>query len=317
MAITTAASSLVPAYSDYFADPFVWKAGADYYAIGTGALEAEGCVMGDIFPVLHSRDFQTWTSCGRALRPPNLVAGTHFWAPEVAQFQNRFYLYYSVGEAEAAHQLRVAVGDHPAGPYHDFAPLLDIHRCPFAIDAHPFRDDDGQWYLFYARDFLDATPEYRAGTGLMVAKLRSMTELEDEGHPVLRPRCDWQRFEANRWIHGRRHDWHTIEGPCVRRHSGRYYCFYSGGRWENETYGVDYAVAGHVSGPYSDAGNEAGPRVLRTLAGTLIGPGHNSIVVGPDGREYMAFHAWDKDRSARRMFVRPLKWTRQGPRCEL
>ena len=57
------------------------------------------------------------------------------------------------------------------------------------------------------------------------------------------------------------YDWHTLEGPCVRRHGGRYYCLYSGGCWQNDTYGVDYAVADHVLGPYTDSGNEDGPRV--------------------------------------------------------
>jgi len=44
-------------------------------------------------------------------------------------------------------------------------------------------------------------------------------------------------------MYGRVWDWHTLEGPFVRKHDGRYYCFYSGGRWETESYGVDYGVA--------------------------------------------------------------------------
>src|SRR5258708_12275810 len=88
-------------------------------------------------------------------------------------------------------------------------------------------------------------------------------------------------------------DWHTLEGPCVRKHGGRYYCFYSGGRWETENYGVDYGIADHVIGPYSDAGNEQGPRVLRTSSHQLLGPGHNSIVaVPPKPPQYMVYTPW-------------------------
>lgn len=151
----------------------------------------------------------------------------------------------------------------------------------------------------------------------MVAKLDRMTQLVGEGNVVLRARSDWQRFLKDRNMYGQVWDWHTLEGPCVRKHAGRYYCFYSGGRWENESYGVDYGVSENVMGPYSDFGNENGPRVLRTVPGHVIGPGHNSIVTGPDDEtEYMVYHAWDKEMKARQMYIDRLIWTPDGPRCE-
>ena len=134
---------------------------------------------------------------------------------------------------------------------------------------------------------------------------------------VLRARSEWQRFQKDRLMYGRSWDWHTLEGPFVRKHEGHYYCFYSGGRWETESYGVDYGVSLNVMGPYSDMGNEAGPRVLRTVPGHVIGPGHNSIAVGPDGQtEYIVYHAWDKEMKARQMYIDRLFWTHDGPRCE-
>src|SRR5215831_18071732 len=145
-----------PVYGSYFADPFVWKSGETYYAIGTGALEASGQTIGKIFPVLHSEDFIHWSFASNAMIRPDPAFGTHFWAPEIAVHDNQFYLYYSVGRADKCHQLRVAISDSPQGPYHDSGrALLDPENCPFAIDPHPYRDDDGQRYLFYARDFLD------------------------------------------------------------------------------------------------------------------------------------------------------------------
>jgi beta-xylosidase len=307
-----------PTYGSYFADPFVWKVGDEYYAIGTGALEAGGQTLGKIFPVLQSDDFFQWKFASNALLRPNPSLGTHFWAPEVVQRDDKFYLYYSVGHGDRNHQLRVAISESPQGPYRDCEKsLLNPSDCPFAIDPHPFQDDDGQWYLFYARDFLDVTPKWRAGTALMVARMNNMTELENEGKVVIRARSDWQRFQANRPMYDKVWDWHTIEGPFLRKHAGRYYCFYSGGRWENETYGVDYCVSDHVAGPYSDEGNESGPRVLRTVPGHVIGPGHACVATGPDGEtEFLVYHAWDKDMKARQMFIDRLVWTDEGPRCE-
>lgn len=310
------ATQIHPVYPGYFADPFAWRHGHEYFAIGTGEREAEGLPGEKVFPLLRSSDFFHWESAGRALLRPTSSLGDNFWAPEVAVHEGKFYLYYSVGFGDAKHQLRVAKSDTPLGPYQDCGQALtNLAACPFAIDASPFQDEDGQWYLFFARDYLDEQ-NGRVGTALAVARFKTMTELNSEPRTVLRARHDWQRFQANRPIYGGVYDWHTLEGPAVRKWNGRYYCFYSAGRWENETYGVDYAVADHVLGPYSDEGNDSGPRVLRTISGRLIGPGHNSIITGPDGEDWIVYHAWDPAMTGRRMFLDRLLWTPSGPRSQ-
>ena len=311
-----------PVYQDYFADPFVWKHQGVYYAIGTGPAEAAGQVeeiaQQRVFPLLQSDNLVNWRSAGKALLRPDPTLGNNFWAPEVAYCDGTFYLYYSIGHEDKHHQLRVATSTDPLGPYQDTGePLLDPKTCPFAIDPSPFQDDDGQWYLFYAQDFLDTDDGVRAGTALMVDRLTTMTKLEGKANVVLRARHDWQRFLADRPMYDGIYDWHTLEGPCVRKHGDRYYCFYSGGRWETESYGVDYGIADQVMGPYTDAGNEAGARVLRSVPEYVLGPGHNSIVASPDGQtEYLVYHAWDTGMQARRMCIDSLLWTPDGPRSK-
>lgn len=307
-----------PVYSGYFADPFAWQHEGIYYAIGTGAAEAEGTHLDRrVFPLLRSDDFVTWEFMGNAMIRPDPSLGNNFWAPEVAYSDGAFYLYYSVGHEDKQHQLRVAKSDRPLGPYHDFGTLLDPQTCAFAIDPHPFRDQDGQWYLFYACDFLDSDRDIRAGTALMVDRLEGMTKLAGQAAVVLRARSDWQRFLKDRPMYNGIYDWHTLEGACVRKHGDRYYCFYSGGRWDTENYGVDYGVADRVMGSYSDVGSETGARVLRSISDRVLGPGHNSIVVGPDGQtEYLVYHAWDINRTARQICLDKLIWTANGPRCD-
>ncbi len=310
-----------PVYAGYFADPFVWKAGDSYYAVGTGEEEANGCnaATRKVFPLLRSDDFYNWTSVGKALTRPDPALGENFWAPAVAADKGRFYLYYSVGQGDKNHQLRVAVAEHPQGPYADVGvTLVNPDKYPFVIDPHPFQDEDGKWYLFFARDFLESSHTARAGTALVASPMSSMTELLPEESIILRARFDWQRFQAERPMYGRLWDWHTLEGPCVWKHDSQYYCFYSGGRWENETYGVDYGVADQVMGPYSDSGNETGARVLRTVPGRLIGPGHNTITLGPDNEtEFIVYHAWDHEMKKRQMYLSELVWTPEGPRARL
>lgn len=317
-----------PLFDGYFADPFVLRAEEEgaYYAFGTSNLPDLDRGDGETrrFALLRSTDFVHWEYLGGALVPPmDQVTGDQFWAPEVARGDDgKFYLYYSVGyEGEMGHTLRVAVSDTPAGPYIDPGgkPLVDPARVPFAIDAHPFRDADGQWYLFYARDFLGMDSVHRAGTALVADRLLSMTELAGQETIVLRARHDWQRFERNRVMPaygGAIFDWHTLEGAFILRHGGKYWCLYSGAAYGTPNYGVDYGVADSVLGPYTDAGAHAGPRFLKTVPGGLLGPGHNSVTIGEDGREYVFFHAWDAAHTKRQMYVRPLIWTADGPRVE-
>jgi GH43 family beta-xylosidase len=106
-----------------------------------------------------------------------------------------------------------------------------------------------------------------------------------------------------------------VEGAFVVWHEGKYYCFYSGGAWHTEDYGVGCAVADTVLGPYRDLGN--GPSVLGSVPGHVFGPGHNSVTRGPDGQtEYLVYHAWDAAHTARRMCIDRLLWTPEGPRCD-
>ncbi len=293
-----------PVYPQYFADPFVLKVGDRYYAYGTG----ESALMdGRVFEVLESDDLVNWRSLGGALQL--LESGERdYWAPEVAHDGERFYLYYSAGNGDLGHRLRVAVADHPAGPFVDSGVIL-TGDDPFTIDAHPFRDDDGQWYMYYARDFLDGE---RVGTALSVDRMTSMTRLSGNPTTVLRASADWQLYARQRPMYGRTYDWHTLEGPFVVKRGGRYYCFYSGGAWPEPSYGVSYGVATHPLGPWSEPKRDS-PTVLRTIPGHVIGPGHNSVVIGPDGADYLIYHAWDAQKTGRRMCIDRLEWTEEGP----
>jgi beta-xylosidase len=307
-----------PVYDGYHADPFVWFHKGTYYSIGTGAPEAYDAAKAErVLPVLRSKDLVQWEFVDLALKHPDRSFGDAFWAPEVAYHDGMFYLYYSVGHGDKNHQMRVAVSPKPEGPYEDVGKqLIPLEKCAFAIDAHPFRDDDGQWYLFYARDFLDTNDGNGAGTALVVDRLVNMTTLAGEEKVVMRARYDWQIYQRDREMYGRRWDWHTMEGPFVLEHGGKYYCLYSGGCWDSDRYGVDYGVAGHPTGPYDSSGGKDGPRILRTIPNKVYGPGHCSVVKHDlTGRQYVVYHAWDAAKTARRMCIDPLVWTPDGPTC--
>lgn len=291
-----------PVHPDYFADPFVLRTDTGYVAYGTGAF-----VEGRAFAILTSPDLVTWTPAGGALEVITDDAGKDYWAPEVIEVDGVWWMYYSVGHGDKGHSLRVARADSPLGPFRDAGVDLTPDER-FAIDPSPFRDEDGTVYLFYARDELDAE---RAGTMLAVDILEDMTHLRGEPRSVLRASADWQLYEADREMYGGVYQWHTLEGPAVVRRDGRYYCFYSGGSWLQPTYAVSYAVAAHPLGPWHEPVGV--PRLLQTVPGTVIGPGHNSVTTTPDGTDVIVYHAWDPAQTARRMFLDPIRWTPDGP----
>ena len=306
-----------PVYDGSFADPFVWRSDGVYYAVGTGQAEAEGHVGRTAFPLLTSPDLVHWSVLGEALLRPDAALGDTLWAPEVASRDGELFLYYSVGWGDREHQLRVAIADRPQGPYEDLAGLTELDQCAFAIDPHPFRDRDGRDYLFFAIDFLYAEDGVRPGTALVVQELSGMTRLVGKPTTVARARWDWQRFAKDRPMYGSTYDWHTLEGPAVVVRDGIYYCMYSGGCWQTERYGVDYVTATSVLGPWKDDSSAEGPRVLRGIEGRVLGPGHHSIVTGPNGIDsFVCYHAWDPAMTRRRMCIDPLVFTPDGPRCD-
>ena len=296
-----------PVYPAYFADPFVLRHGDRYYAYGTNTVdEAEAA-----FEVLRSDDLVHWTLLRRALPAVDGLDATDHWAPEVAEREGRFYLYFSAGVEDRDHAIRVAVADRPEGPF-EYAGAVLTQNERFAIDAHPFRDDDGTWYLYYARDLLEGT---RVGTSLVVDRLVEVDRLAGEPVPVLTATADWQLFQRQRSMYGAVYDWYTLEGPFVVGRGGRYWCLYSGGAWTSPGYGISFAVADSPLGPFSEP-DVVGPALLRSRPGRLEGPGHCSVVAGPDGRDYLVYHAWDAEHTARRMCVDRLDWTSGGPRTD-
>lgn len=295
-----------PVFPEYFADPFVLRHDGVYYAVGTSFQQ-----VGQ-FSVLTSPDLVRWTRVGSALETPSGYEEGSFWAPEIAFADGLFYMYYSVGKGDKGHHLRVAISARPEGPYHDHGRLTSEETL-FAIDASPYRHVDGEWYLFYATDLPDGA---KPGTAVVVDRLVNMTNLAGSPTVVVRASEEWQRFESNREIYGRVLDWHTLEGPCAVYRNGKVYCLYSGGNWQNESYGVDFVVADHPLGPY-EAESSTTPRLLRTVPGEVIGPGHNSIVSGPGGEtDYIVYHAWNSERTARLMRLDRLEWTEDGPTCD-
>ena len=281
---------LNPVYPRSCPDPFVLKFRGEYWAYCTGIWQD-----GRSFGILHSTDLIHWRALAGALEPfsnlpPLEIPPNCYWAPEVTYDNGLFYLYYSVGNEEHM-QIRVAVAEQPGGPFTDRGHRLTQEE--FAIDAHVYQGEDGARYLFYATDFLEHT---HIGTGAVMDRLVDPFTLAGEPRPVARASFDWQVYHPQRIEKGGVR-WHTVEGPFVLNRKGRFYLMFSGGNWQNPGYGVAYALSDNLetSEEWQQVcdGLHRLP-VLRSLPEQgIIGPGHNSVVRGPDNRQlFCVYHRW-------------------------
>jgi beta-xylosidase len=304
-----------PAYAAYFADPYCFRHEGIYYAVGTGRDEADACPRtGNVVPMVKSRDLQNWEWVGHVLQQPPEEKGGCFWAPELAIENGTFYMYYHPNGQGKGFHIRCATSKNPEGPYVDIGkPMTDLAQNPFAIDAHAFKDTDGQWYMAYATDFLDYNETTFRGTALVIDRMTSMTSLEGNPQVIMRAHHPWQVFKRDRDMYGKIADWYTLEGATIVKRNGKYYLFYSGGCYENDTYGVDYLVADHPMGPWREVGGALGPQVIRTIPGKVLGPGHNSIITNDAGEDFIIYHAWNHEMTERQLWVDRLNWINGRP----
>lgn len=253
------------------ADPHVIRVGETYYMYPTTHTRG--------YDAFVSNDLVSWEHAGSVFEDPRGGA----WAPDVFHHERgdgRFYLYYTDNDptrprAPLSKQIGVAVADGPLGPFEDKGALA----AP-AIDAHLFQDDDGRMYLYYV--------DLEGGFKIMVRPMADPLTSEGEAREVIRPTEPWEMVSG-----------HVTEGPFMLKREGTYYLMYSGTGADSPNYGIGYATSDSPLGPFTKhAGN---PIVGRS--DSVLGPGHHSVVKGPDGELWMVYHQKVDDQQNFRRFV--------------
>jgi beta-xylosidase len=271
-----------PVFGSDFPDPHVILVDGTYYAYSTNS-------SGQNIPVISSDDLASWERVRDAL--PVLPSWTALgfgsrWAPGVIQVDDTFILYYVACDATVRDLdgrcpsdstnrqcIGLAVADAPEGPYRDDSdePFLCQYELGGSIDAYPFRDVDGQLYLYWKNDGNCCG----LSVGLWVQEL-SDDGLELVGEPVELIQRD-QIWEIP-----------LIENPAMVEHEGTYYLFYSGNWWESHQYAVGYAVCESAVGPCEKPLDEP----LFEYSQEVFGPGGQAMFEDEDGDVVMAYHAW-------------------------
>lgn len=262
-------------------DPFILKASnGRYYCYPT---YAAGNNLG--FKAWSSDDLIHWKDEGfvyEKVKNKKAWGYKQFWAPEVVEHQNRFYMYYTARWKEKdSLRIGVAIADHPAGPF------VDILDCPMfdfgyaAIDAHVMVEENGCKFLYYSRDCSENIVDGRRESHIYGFELMDdMLTPKQEGKLLLKPDQEWE-FKSGE-------SWRWNEGPFVVKHNRLYYLMYSANCFAERDYSVGYATSSEPLGPFTKY--EANP-ILFTDSEKISGPGHHSVTVSPDGSElFMVYH---------------------------
>src|SRR5215216_4051595 len=133
-----------PAIAGDYPDPSVIRVGRDYWATATTSEWAPE------FPLLRSRDLVNWQVYGAVFHKRPSWSDGNYWAPEIAEYRGRYYVYYVGHKKGGSLCVAVASASRPQGPYTDHGPL--VCQDAGSIDAMPVTDENGRRYLTWKED---------------------------------------------------------------------------------------------------------------------------------------------------------------------
>ncbi|WP_126973141.1 glycoside hydrolase family 43 protein [Gynurincola endophyticus] len=212
-------------------------------------------------------------------------AGRQMWAPDAAEKDGKYYLFFPAKDKQDIFRIGVAVGDKPEGP---FTAQPEAIKGSYSMDPAVFKDDDGSYYMYFGGIWggqlqnWDAQNNYTAGDQLKkpeeiaalprIAKMDSTllefaetpreVQLVDENGNLFKELDNNKRFFEAAWVH---------------KYNGKYYFSYSTG----DTHLICYAVGDNPYGPFVYKGV-----VLKPVAGWT---NHHSITQ-VNGKWYLFYH---------------------------
>lgn len=228
-------------------------------------------------------------------------ASRQLWAPDAAEKDGKYYLFFPAKNKEQIFQIGVATSDSPTGP---FKAEPEPIKGSFSIDPAVFKDDDGAYYMYFGgiwggqlqrwasgsyveEDKYPASnePAYSPKIARMSDDLLQFAEtpkdvqiIDGGGVPLLGTDTNRRFFEAA-WVH---------------KFNGKYYLSYSTG----DTHFIAYAIGDTPYGPFTYKG--------MVLAPVLGWTNHHSIVKHND-KWYLFYH--DSQLSGGQTHLRNVKVT--------
>jgi len=252
-----------PIFSGWYADPEAVVMDGRCWVFPTYSAPYDEQLFFDAF---SSADLVHWTKHPRVISSDD-VSWAHraMWAPAVVKKGRRYYLFFSANDVHEGEVggIGVAVSRKPQGPYRDALghPLIGhVVNGAQPIDQYVFRDDDGQYYMYYG------------GWGHC-----NVVRLADDLLSVV-PFADGTVYKEVT-------PEHYVEGPFMLKHDGKYYFMWSEGGWGLANYCVSYAISDSPLGPFRRIG-----KILEQDPAVATGAGHHSVVRDRHGQYYIVYH---------------------------
>ena len=189
-------------------------------------------------------------------------AKRQFWAPDAAEKDGKFYLYFPTKDKDDIFRIGVAVSEKPEGPFRSKKTAIE---GSYSMDPSVFKDDDGSYYMYFGGIWggqlqrwdennnytpsgcetqdngIPNSPAISPRIAKMSNDMISFAEdpkpiriIDKNGNPILTKDHDRRFFEAA-WIHKR---------------NGIYYLSYSTGN----THYIVYATGDNPYGPFTYRG---------------------------------------------------------------
>ncbi|WP_217988300.1 arabinan endo-1,5-alpha-L-arabinosidase [Aliifodinibius salipaludis] len=325
-------------------DPVMIEDDGTYYAFGTGKGIA----------VWSSPNMKEWTAEKPVFEQApewsfDLVPDFDnvIWAPDIAEYNGTFYLYYSVSQFGRNNSaIGVATNetlnpDDPEFGWDDHG--IVVQSVPGrdmwnAIDPNLAFDDNGTPWLTFGSFWM----------GLKIVKLKdNLTEVveapqEQEWHTIAarhrhwkvderdagdaaNPELDYEKLYSEDLLEANKNmENGAVEAPFVFKKNGYYYLFVSMDRCcrgLNSSYKIKVGRSKDITGPYLD---KSGEKLIHG-GGTLIAKGNEDwAAVGHqaaytfDGTDYLIFHGYDKsDEGKAKLIIRKIKWNEGWPDISL
>ncbi|WP_225411199.1 family 43 glycosylhydrolase [Stigmatella hybrida] len=254
-----------PVLSGDYADPSILRVGDTYWASTTSSEWAPH------FPLLRSTDLLHWELVGPLFESEPTWAEGNYWAPELATDNGRYFVFYTARKKGGPLCVAVATATQVSGPYTDRGPLVCQELG--SIDGALIRDENNALYLVWKEDGNSQglpTPFWAQPLS------EDGTQLIGEKKQILLNDVPWEG--------------QLVEGPHFIKRNGWFYLFYAGAGCCGKAcnYGVGVARSKNLlSGWEKDPLN---PIVKNNESWKC--PGHGSVVTGPEGRDYLLYHAY-------------------------
>ncbi len=253
-----------PIFPGWYADPEAVVYNGEYWVFPTYSAPFEEQTFLDAF---SSPDLVNWTKHPRVLDNSNVKwVRRAMWAPAVIHANNKYYLFFGGNDVHQGEVggIGVAVADRPEGPYKDALgkPLInEIVNGAQPIDQFVFKDDDGQYYMYYGGwghcNMVKLAPD-----------LLSIVPFPDG--------VTYKEVTPKNYV----------EGPFMLKKDGKYYFMWSEGGWTGPDYCVAYAISDSPFGPFERVG-----KILEQDDKIARGAGHHSVIKGNGKDEwYIVYH---------------------------